>query len=76
MSQTTNETDHAMLVLWGMFAHCIGLIQGIEEMPLSQKTVTHRPQSKVLEFFVAMLSGHEYLKGSVNPPGRWIRIWL
>lgn len=62
MSQTTNETDHAMLVLWGMFAHCIGLIQGIEEVPLSQKTVTHSPQSKVLEFLVAMLSGHEYLK--------------
>ena len=62
MSQTTNETDHAMLVLWGMFAHCIGLIRGIGELPLSQKTVTHSSQSKVFKFFIAMLSGHEYLK--------------
>ena len=63
MSQTTNESDdHAMLVRRGMFAHWIGLIRGIEELLLSQKTVTHSPQSKVLVFFIVMLSGHEYLK--------------
>ena len=61
-SQTTILTDHAMLVVWGQFAHCLGLIQAIEQVALSQKTVEHSPQGKVLEFFVAMLGGLEYLK--------------
>jgi hypothetical protein len=55
-------THHAMLVAWGEFAQCIGLIQEIENVPLHQKTVTHRPQTKILEFFVAILAGLEYLK--------------
>ncbi|MFN2244840.1 MAG: hypothetical protein ACK2U2_21290, partial [Anaerolineae bacterium] len=29
---------------------------------MGQKTVTHRPQTKILEFFVAILAGLEYLK--------------
>lgn len=53
---------HAMLVAWGEFAQSIGLIQEIESVPLRQKTVTHRPQTKILEFFVAILAGLEYLK--------------
>lgn len=61
-SQTTILTDHAMLVVWGQFAHCLGLIQAIEQVALPQKTVDHSPQSKVLEFFVAILGGLEYLK--------------
>jgi len=55
-------TDHAMLVVWGQFAHCMGLIRAIEQVTLSQKTVDHSPQSKVLEFLVAILGGLEYLK--------------
>lgn len=51
-----------MLVVWGQFAHCLGLIQAIEQVSLSQKTVDHSPQSKVLEFLVAILGGLEYLK--------------
>jgi len=61
-SQTTILTDHAMLVVWGQFAHCLGLIQAIEQVALPQKTIEHSPQSKVLEFFVAILGGLEYLK--------------
>ncbi len=61
-SQTTILTDHAMLVVWGQFAHCLGLVQAIEQVAMSQKTVDHSPQSKVLEFFVAILGGLEYLK--------------
>jgi hypothetical protein len=61
-SQNTILTDHAMLVVWGQFAHCMGLVQAIEQIPLSQKTVEHSPQGKVLEFFVAILGGLEYLK--------------
>jgi hypothetical protein len=61
-SQSTILTDHAMLVVWGQFAHCLGLVQAIEQVTLSQKTVAHSPQGKVLEFFVAILGGLEYLK--------------
>jgi hypothetical protein len=64
MSQNkeTSLTDHAMLVVWGQYAHCLGLIQAIEQIPLAQKTVQHSPQGKVLEFLVAILGGLEYLK--------------
>ncbi len=61
-SQNTIQTDHAMLVVWGQFAHCLGLVQAIEQISLSQKTVEHSPQGKVLEFLVAILGGLEYLK--------------
>jgi hypothetical protein len=62
IEQDTNVTDHAMLVVWGQYAHCLGLPQAFAEVPLSQKTVEHTPQSKVLEFLVAHLAGLEYLK--------------
>jgi hypothetical protein len=64
MSQSEESilTHHAMLVAWGQYAHCIGLIQAIEAIPLHQKAVIHRPQTKVLEFLVAILGGFEYLK--------------
>jgi hypothetical protein len=55
-------THHAMMVAWGQYAHCIGLIQGLESVSLHQKTRTHSPQTKVIEFLVAILSGLEYLK--------------
>ena len=61
-SETNELTHHAMLVAWGEFAQCLGLIEEIENVPLHQKTVTHRPQTKILEFFVAILAGLEYLK--------------
>lgn len=60
--QDTSLTDHAMLVVWGQYAHCLGLPKAFAEVPLSQKTVEHTPQSKVLEFLVAHLAGLEYLK--------------
>lgn len=64
MSQTeeTTLTHHAMLVAWGQYAHCIGLVKALEAVPLHQKTVDHRPQTKVLEFLVTVLGGFEYLK--------------
>ena len=55
-------TYHAMLVVWGQFAQSIGLIDNIESIPLHQKTVTHSPQGKVLEFLVAILAGLEHLQ--------------
>ena len=61
-SEINELTHHAMLVAWGEFAQCLGLIEEIENVPLHQKTVTHRPQTKILEFLVAILAGLEYLK--------------
>jgi hypothetical protein len=61
-SENNELTHHAMLVAWGQFAQSIGLIQAVEAVPLHQKTVTHRPQTKILEFFVAILAGLKHLK--------------
>jgi hypothetical protein len=55
-------TQHAMLVAWGQYAHCLDLIAGIEAVPLHQKTVTHRPQTKVIEFLAAILGGLPHLQ--------------
>jgi len=56
------DTQHAFLVAWGWFAEYIGLIQAVQAVPLRQKKYTHRPQTKVLEFLVAVLGGSEYLQ--------------
>ena len=61
-NETFQETDHAMLVVWGQYAHCLGIPQAFAQVLMSQKTVEHSPQSKVLEFLVAQLGGLEYLK--------------
>lgn len=55
-------TQHAMLVVWGLFAQQIGLIEQMEQVPLSQQTRTHSPQTKVLEFLVAILAGLPHLQ--------------
>lgn len=64
MSQSEVErlTMHALLVAWGQYAQCIGLPQELETVPLRQKTVTHSPQTKILEFLVSILGGLEHLK--------------
>lgn len=61
-SEINELTHHAMLVVWGEFGQSIGLIQEVESVPMHQKTVTHRPQTKILEFFIAILAGLEHLK--------------
>ena len=57
-----NATDHALLVIWGQYAQCLGIPQGFAKVRMKQKTVKHTPQSKVLEFLVAQLAGLEYMK--------------
>lgn len=61
-NEITLLTQHAMLVAWGEYAQSIGLVKGIEDVPLGQKEVDHSPQRKVLEFLVAILGGLPYLK--------------
>jgi hypothetical protein len=56
------ETQQALLVVFGQFALEIGLISGIQGVKLDQKTYEHSPQTKVLEFLVAILSGAKYLQ--------------
>jgi hypothetical protein len=55
-------TQHAMLVLWGAYAQQIGLIKALEQIELSQKCRTHRPQTKIIEFLVAILAGLPHLQ--------------
>lgn len=55
-------TQHAMLVAWGRYAEHIGLVSRLEGLKLHQKTRTHRPHTKVLEFLVAILAGFSHLQ--------------
>lgn len=55
-------TQHAMLVIWGMYAQQIGLVDALEQVELSQKTRDHRPQTKIMEFLLAILAGLPHLQ--------------
>jgi hypothetical protein len=56
-----SPTTHAMLIVWGHFARAIGLLDRLAQVPIRQKTVLHAPQAKLLELFIGLLSGMEYL---------------
>jgi len=58
----TQDTQHAFLVAWGWFAEEIGLIDAIQTVGLKQKSYNHTPQTKVLEFLVAILAGSKHLQ--------------
>lgn len=60
--QSQQLTQHAMLVIWGLYAQRMGLVQAIEKVKLKQKNRTHSPQTKVLEFLVAILAGLPHLQ--------------
>ena len=55
-------TQHALLVVWGVFAEHIGLPQAFRDLSLKQKAYKHRPQAKVMEFLVAILAGLPHLQ--------------
>ena len=59
---TNALTSHAMLVPWGIFAQRIGLVEALEEVPISQRQRRHSPQTKLIEFLVAILSGCAHLQ--------------
>ena len=54
-------TQHAMLIVWGHFAHTLGLHERLSSVPIRQKTMTHAPQDNLLELLIGLLSGMEYL---------------
>jgi hypothetical protein len=67
LSPVNNEpkitrTAHAMLVPWGLFARQIGLVQRLEEVPIAQRKRDYEPQTKLIEFLVAILGGCRYLQ--------------
>jgi len=53
---TVQNTQHAFLVAWGWFGESIDLIQALQAVPLHQKKYRHSPQTKVIEFLVAILN--------------------
>jgi len=55
-------TSHAMLIPWGAFAMQIGLVAALEQVPIAQRRRDHRPQTKLIEFLVSILSGCAYLQ--------------
>ena len=61
-------TSHAMLVPWGMYAQRIGLIEGLEGVPIPQRRRDHAPQTKLIEFLDSMLSGCAYLQDISRGP--------
>ena len=64
-----SRTEHALLVLLGQYAQHLGLIQALMAVPLHQKTYIHSPQTKVLEFLVAVLAGLPHLE-DISRDGR------
>lgn len=65
MSEITtppSRTDHAWLVLLGEYARQLSLVDAVNTVPIHQKVRTHRPQTKVLEFLVAILAGLPHLE--------------
>jgi hypothetical protein len=65
---TTILTSHAMLVPWGIFAQRIGLVDQLEEVSIPQRQRDHSPQTKLIEFLAAILSGCAYLQDISRGP--------
>ncbi len=56
-------TDHAWLVVMGYLGQALGLIAGLEEVPIKQrKGPDCGPQTKIIELLVGILGGIEYLQ--------------
>ena len=62
------RTTHAMLVPWGLYARQIGLVQRLEKVPIAQRKRDYAPQTKLIEFLVAILSGCRYLQDISHGP--------
>jgi hypothetical protein len=56
------STDHALLVLLGEYARQLGLIERLQVVPIDQRQGDYTPQSKLIEFLVAILAGLEHLE--------------
>lgn len=62
-------TDHAWLVVLGLFAQTLGLIAKLEEVHLDQRQGSNGPpQMKLIEFLVGILGGIDYLQDLNKAP--------
>lgn len=66
--QRWQETEHALLVLYGRFAGQIGLIQALDELPLPMKTVMHTPGDKLAQLLAHILSGGKHISEMGESP--------
>jgi hypothetical protein len=56
-------TDHAWLVVMGYLAQALGLIRGVEGVPIAQRKGPEcGPQTKLIELLIGILGGIEYLQ--------------
>ncbi len=56
-------TDHAWLIVLGYYAQALGLVAGLEAIPVEQRKGPEcGPQTKLIEFLVGILGGIEYLQ--------------
>jgi hypothetical protein len=56
-------TEHAWLVVLGHLAQALGLVTGLEGVPIRQRQgPKHTPQSKVIEFLIGILGGIDHLQ--------------
>jgi hypothetical protein len=69
------RTSHAMLVPWGLFARHIGLVQRLEKVPIAQRKRDYEPQTKLIEFLAAIMSGCRYLQDISHGPHPLDRDW-
>ena len=52
---------NTQLVVWGLFAQQMGLLKGLEEVPINMGTGVYTPQTKLIEFLMAVLAGVDSL---------------
>jgi hypothetical protein len=56
-------TDHAWLIVLGHVAQALGLVTGLERVPIKQRKGSEcEPQAKLIEFLVGIFGGIEYLQ--------------
>jgi hypothetical protein len=65
---TYTQTEHGLLVALGEFLQQHGLLKQMMAIPIHQKTRTHTPQAKVIEFMAGIFSGIEYLSDLNDAP--------
>jgi hypothetical protein len=65
---TFTNTDHGLLVAFGEFLQQHGLLSQLMQVPIKQKTRTHTPQAKLIEFMAGIFSGIEYLSDLNDAP--------
>jgi hypothetical protein len=61
-------SNTALLVLVGQFAQHLGLVELLEAVPIAQKTLDHRPLTKLIQLLIGILAGLDYLQDLGDAP--------